>query len=220
MRAPIKKLVGRLHQKGFCDGEGVARSKTNWVCLEVKHIIELFNSTNWGLLNYYRFADNFASMSRIQYILHLSLAKTLAHKMRKPVKQLFCEHGRNLGFTWKDSEGKDKNAFFKANSDWTRNPTAFLMGRENPDPLDIHVRLRTRSHLGHPCIICEVTVGVQMHHVRHIRKMRGKPVGGFAWLMRLQNRKQVPVCPECHRKIHRGKYDGLRLADLAYRIGP
>ncbi len=50
--------------------------------------------------------------------------------------------------------------------------------------------------------------------------MEGKPVGGFAWLMRLQNRKQVPVCRECHRKIHRGEYDGLRLADLAYRVGP
>ena len=106
MRAPIKKLVERLHQKGFCDGEGVARSKTNWVCLEVKYIIELFNSTNWGLLNYYRFADNFASMSRIQYILHLSLAKTLAHKLRKPVKQLFCEHGRNLLFKLEGQRGE------------------------------------------------------------------------------------------------------------------
>ena len=36
----------------------------------------------------------------------------------------------------------------------------------------------------------------------------------------LQNRKQVPVCRECHRKIHRGEYDGLRLADLAYQVGP
>ena len=26
--------------------------------------------------------------------------------------------------------------------------------------------------------------------------------------------------PVCHRKIHRGEYDGLRLTDLAYRIGP
>ena len=220
MRAPIRKLVKRLHQKGFCDGEGIARSKTAWVCLEVKHIIELFNSTNWGLLNYYRFADNFASMSRIQYILHLSLAKTLAHKLQKPVKQLLCEHGRTLQFNWKDGEGKERNTFFKANSDWTRNPTAFLTGRDQTDPLEMHVRFRTRSRLDHPCIICETTVGVQMHHVRHIRKMEGKPVGGFAWLMRLQNRKQVPVCRECHRKIHRGEYDGLRLADLAYRVGP
>jgi hypothetical protein len=59
-----------------------------------------------------------------------------------------------------------------------------------------------------------------MHHVPLIRKVGGKPVGGFASLMRLQNRKQVPVCRECHRKIHRGEYDGLRLADLAYRVGP
>ena len=51
-------------------------------------------------------------------------------------------------------------------------------------------------------------------------KSAPEPVGGFAWLMRLQNRKQVPVCQECHRKIHRGEYDGLRLADLAYRVGP
>jgi hypothetical protein len=63
-------------------------------------------------------------------------------------------------------------------------------------------------------------VALTKHHVRHIRKVGGKPVGGFAWLMRLQNRKQVPVCRECHRKIHRGEYDGLRLADLAYRVGP
>jgi hypothetical protein len=32
--------------------------------------------------------------------------------------------------------------------------------------------------------------------------------------------KSAPVCRECHRKIHRGEYDGLRLTDLAYRIGP
>ena len=140
--------------------------------------------------------------------------------MRKPVKRLFSEHGRNLEYSWRDSEGKERNAFFKTNSDWTRKPTAFQTGKEQTDPLNMHVRLRTRSRLGHPCIICESTDGVQMHHVRHIRKVEGKPVGGFAWLMRLQNRKQVPVCQECHRKIHRGEYDGLRLADLAYRVGP
>ena len=149
-----------------------------WVCLEVKHIIELFNSTNWGLLNYYRFADNFASMSRIQYILHLSLAKTLAHKLRVPVKQLYCEHGRNLEFSWKDSEGKERKTFFKTNSDWTRNPIAFLTGRDYPDPLEMHVRFRTRSLLGHSCIICKATDGVQMHHVRHIRKVGANPSAG------------------------------------------
>ncbi len=30
------------------------------------------------------------------------------------------------------------------------------------------------------------------------------------------NRKQIPVCTQCHQKIHRGEYDGIRLSDLAY----
>src|SRR5208337_5669990 len=46
--------------------------------------------------------------------------------------------------------------------------TVELTGRDQTDPLEMHVRFRTRSRLGHPCIICEATVGVQMHHVRHI----------------------------------------------------
>lgn len=220
MRAPTRRLVERLHQKGFCDGNGVGRSKSDWVGLEVDYIINLFNSVNQGLLNYYRFADNFASLSRIQYILHMSLAKTLAHKLRTPVKQIFCEHGRSLEFCREGREGQVRRTCFKLNSDWTRNPTAFMTGQEPPDPLERFARLRSRSCFGLPCITCGAKVGVQMHHVRHLRKVGGKPANGFAWLMRQQNRKQVPVCEQCHRKIHRGEYDGLRLADLAYQLGP
>ena len=28
------------------------------------------------------------------------------------------------------------------------------------------------------------------------------------------NRKQIPLCLDCHNKIHHGKYDGLALKDL------
>jgi len=31
-----------------------------------------------------------------------------------------------------------------------------------------------------------------------------------------RNRKQIPVCKGCHRKIQRGEYDEMRLSDLAY----
>jgi len=34
--------------------------------------------------------------------------------------------------------------------------------------------------------------------------------------MRALNRKQIPVCATCHRKIHNGEYYGIRLTDLAY----
>jgi hypothetical protein len=55
-----------------------------------------------------------------------------------------------------------------------------------------------------------------MHHVRHIRKMAGRKPTGFTAVMGRLNRKQVPVCEACHRRIHVGDYDGIRLQDLAY----
>jgi predicted HNH restriction endonuclease len=56
-----------------------------------------------------------------------------------------------------------------------------------------------------------------MHHVRHLRKLSQKrePVG-FNQVLRMLNRKQIPVCESCHQKIHQGHYDGLRLSSLAY----
>jgi hypothetical protein len=36
----------------------------------------------------------------------------------------------------------------------------------------------------------------------------------FAQLMGLINRKQIPVCQQCHENIHQGKYDGMKLSDL------
>jgi hypothetical protein len=76
--------------------------------------------------------------------------------------------------------------------------------------------MRTRAKLGKPCCICNASEQVEMHHVRHIRKTGGKKPVGFNAILQALNRKQVPVCTACHRKIHQGTYDGMRLSDLAY----
>ena len=76
------------------------------------------------------------------------------------------------------------------------------------------MRWRSKSKLGRHCAICLETDGVVMHHLRHIRKM-GAKVKGFDRVMSALNRKQMPVCKECHHLIHTGKYDGLSLSDLA-----
>ena len=52
-----------------------------------------------------------------------------------------------------------------------------------------------------------------MHHVKHIRNGTEKPTG-FQSIMAKLNRKQVPVCPTCHKNIHAGKYDGASLDEL------
>jgi hypothetical protein len=80
LKAPTLQLVERLHHQGFCDAEGFPTAQKRWFLLDADQIIGLYNGILRGLLNYYRFVDNFASLSRIQYILRYSLAKTLAQK--------------------------------------------------------------------------------------------------------------------------------------------
>jgi len=50
-----------------------------------------------------------------------------------------------------------------------------------------------------------------MHHIKHIKKNNVK---GFTKLMSILNRKQIPVCANCHDKIHAGVYDGILLNQL------
>lgn len=218
LKAPVRKLVERLHTKGFCKADGTPTSKGAWTPIDPNQIIGLYNSILWGLLNYYRFADNFGKMNRIQYILRFSLAKTLAHKYETSMKQVFRKYGRNLEFRWTTAQGEEKAVAFRENTAWTRRPDAFSIRPPDLDLLGWHRSLRSKSKLGYPCLICGIEGRVQMHHVRHIRKMGAKKLQGFTAVMGVLNRKQVPVCEACHQKIHRGEYDGIKLGDLAYEF--
>lgn len=213
LKAPIQRVIKRLASKGFCDSRGEPTAKKGWTFLDEDQIINQFSSVNRGIQQYYRPADNWAEIGRIQYILKFSLAKTLALK-RKTSKAKVFKSGLKTIIHTKDGE---KVISFYENSDWKVNRDAFSKSNE-VDLVRLGIRLRTRSKLGRACCICGEENGVEMHHVRHIRKMDSK-AEGFTRLMNILNRKQVPVCKQCHMDIHSGKYDGLKLEDLAYNPG-
>jgi group II intron reverse transcriptase/maturase len=217
MKAPIKDLVQRLHAKGFCTVEGKPTSKRGWSSLDADQIIGLYSSINRGIQNYYRFADNFQQLTRIQYILQFSLAKTLAAKYKISGKKVFRRFGKTMTVTIKAEDGKqDRIVSFYLNHDGTKQRNGFTTRETKIDLVRWAIRMRTRSKLGKACCICNSPTRVEMHHVRHIRKIDGKKPTGFHVILQALNRKQVPVCKGCHKKIHRGEYDEMRLSDLAY----
>jgi group II intron reverse transcriptase/maturase len=220
MKAPMDKLRKRLKERGFCTATGEPIAKGLWTTLDADQIIHLYSSVNRGLQNYYRFVDNWKQCSRIQDILKFSLAQTLAQKYKLSVPQVFKRFGKELCVLIKGRGGKpDRQVSCYQNQDWTKNKLAFQVGnQDNRDVVRTLVRLRTRSKLGMPCCICgEWRKQIEMHHVRHLRKLNNKRVAtGFNRLLRAMNRKQVPVRSDCHRKIHRGEDDGLQLSHLAY----
>jgi hypothetical protein len=146
----VHKLMNKLHVKGFCKVDGTPTSKGAWTPLDLDQIISLYNGILWGLLNYYRFVDNFRKMNRIQYILRFSLAKTLAHKYKISMKQVFKKYGRNLEFKWTTAKGEERSIAFRENTDWTRQPDAFSTRPLEIDLLEWHRTLRSKSKLGYP----------------------------------------------------------------------
>lgn len=81
------------------------------------------------------------------------------------------------------------------------------------------VNIRCKVLLDLPCNICGSYDKVEMHHLKHIKKTRYEliPEANF-WekVMSNKNRKQIPVCRECHMNlIHKGRYGGTNLKYLA-----
>lgn len=212
LKAPMSEVLNRLKQRGFCNGSGQPTHKAGWTTLDDDQIVSRYSAINRGIQEYYRPADNWPELWRIQYILKYSLAKTLALKRKVPITQVM--KSRDISVTVKRKDGLAKITFYQ-NMDWKVKRDAFS---QNPavDLVQMSIRLRTRSKLGWPCCICGNANDVEMHHVRHVRKMSEKKATGFTRIMAIMNRKQIPVCSTCHTKIHRGEYDGLRLKDLAY----
>jgi hypothetical protein len=148
---------------------------------------------------------------------------TLARKFKLTTSQVFKRFGKQLTYVLKGKEGKgDRTILFYCNHDWTKQREAFQGGTiSDLDLVQEAIRMRTRSKLGCPCSICGEQQGrIVMHHVRHIRKLSNKrKATGFNRILRMLNRKQIPVCVSCHWNIHRGEYDSLKLSDLRYVPG-
>lgn len=212
MNAPVQSLVKKLASNGFCDGSGKPLAKLAWVNEDVHILILRFNSILTGIFNYYSFVDNFATLGRIQFILQHSLAKTLCNKLKiRNRYQLFKKYGPSLKWeTTMNKKTKTSELKLRApKGGWVRNTRKFLV---NP-PVDlygIYYKRYTRSSLNNSCSICNSYLKVEMHHVKHLKKIN-KKLSGFTAQMAKINRKQIPVCRVCHLDIHYGKYDSVSL---------
>jgi hypothetical protein len=61
-----------------------------------------------------------------------------------------------------------------------------------------------------PCVLCNSTHKVEMHHVRLMKDLNPK-LSTLDALMAKENFQQTPLCRECHMKVH---HRGLKLDKL------
>lgn len=79
------------------------------------------------------------------------------------------------------------------------------------------INKRTTASFELPCCICGCSENIQMHHLKQLRKINYNNLKKtWEQVMGLRNRKQIPVCANCHINIiHKGKYGDKPLKDLS-----
>lgn len=216
---PTHKIVARLQQAGYCK---TVRGKTFFPCskkqfiaLEDHEIVMRFNSVWRGIYNYYAICDNAHKLGWVMYLLQYSCLMTLSHKHRRRVPATIRKMGVFPKIAYKLADGKDKEVAFWRPEQWQRDVVTSAK-LEDLDVLLAKAYRLTRTHLNRPCAVCNAANGVEMHHVRALRKGNKNLTNGFNRIMSAINRKQIPLCGSCHDAVHAGKYDGLALSDLAY----
>nr|ATI20527.1 hypothetical protein [Juglanconis juglandina] len=221
MSIPLKGIIKRLEDKKFFvmeKGKWKMKSIPKFTILPMKDIIRRYRSIYNGFFNYYRFADNIGGMMKVYWILKESLRKTLSRKFGVGKRELYGKYGKDLGINYSNSKGETQSINFSIPKP-KKDPMNFAIQLIPRDPLYAGIwKVRTISSLGTICASCG-SEEVEMHHLKHIRTLNVK-LGKFDQMVAKINRKQVPLCRECHMKVHKGEYQGLSLKHLKVNKRP
>lgn len=213
IEAPITHLVDKLVEQGYAYGGQTPKPKamTKWIFMKPEDIVLSYNAVIRGILGYYNSVENRNQFSYILWILKFSAAFTLARKLNLSPKQIWKKYGNPITINYTVKETKRSIKLYQPNT-LSRDRTFKLGNYFNFDPFSVkYFAVRSQHFWDQDCLLCGESEDIQMHHVKHIKKGKTE---GFTQIMKQLNRKQIPVCTNCHTKIHSGKYDGIALNKL------
>ena len=178
-------------------------------------IVEQYQAEFRGVVNYYRRATNLGALNHLRWVMEMSLAKTLASKLKISVPQVFrrykttiqTDNGpRKVLMVKVDEPGKKPLVTHWGGVSLARDNTATPIDKL-PPILNGRTELVQRL-LADTCELCGSTVKVQVHHVRAMKNLRKKGRAERpAWveMMARRRRKTLVVCASCHADIHAGR---------------
>ena len=178
-------------------------------------IVAQYQAEFRGAVNYYRRATNLGALSYLRWVMEMSLAKTLAAKLKISVPQVFKRYKttiqtdkgpRTVLMVKVDEPGEKPPVTYWGGVSLARDNTATLIDKHPPilnGRTELEQRLRANV-----CELCGSTVKVQVHHVRAMKDLRQKgrakpPV--WVELMATRRRKTLVACASCHADIHAGR---------------
>jgi group II intron reverse transcriptase/maturase len=192
---------------------------------EATHRAELLNDSDYsivtayqleyrGIANYYRLAYNLHKLSKLKWVMEVSLTKTLAAKHQLSVKKVYEKYGATLAVKGKEYKGlqasiprKDKPPLVAT---WGGIPLQWdikaTLEDEPPKLYGNRTELVQRL-LADFCELCGAGGNVEIHHVRAMRKLHeypGRPKPEWVRRMIALKRKTLVLCKRCHEATDHG----------------
>lgn len=112
--------------------------------------------------------------------------------------KVYAKFGNNLSVSHKIAPNKIKTYSFLAPS---HKLTMKFLTKDTPIIKALYGSVSLASLDNLECSICESSFRVEMHHVRFMKDLN-PDLGNVDKLMIRKNRKQIPLCRECHMNYH------------------
>lgn len=179
-------------------------------------IVAQYESEYRGVVNYYRMAFNLHRLNRLNWVMEVSLAKTLAHKLKVSVSQVYRRYQTRM--TTEDGprkvlqitiprEGKPPLVATWGATSLVRDTNVTWLDDDPPLVWNQRTELVERL-LTDTCELCGSRGQVEVHHIKALKDLdqpgrRAKP----EWMrtMVARRRKTLVVCRRCHADIHAGR---------------
>jgi group II intron reverse transcriptase/maturase len=215
LRLPAQKLEAKI-AKYTRDGKPVHRT-------ELRNgsdfsIVEQYGSEFRGVVQYYAFAKNRHWFHHLQWVMGLSLLKTLAHKHKSTVRKMarrlqaevYHQGGMRKCLEVKlERPGKEPLIARFGGIRLTTDPLVYIedqladRDRTPPPRAELITRLMADT-----CELCGSRDEIQIHHVRKLADLNVKGrTERPSWMLTMaaMKRKTLVVCRQCHVAIHAGR---------------
>lgn len=221
----------------------IGSAKTEWIHLQAFEIVMRYNYMIRGYADFYGPITHYSTdMHQLHYLLTYSCYHTLARKYSCSIQKVKKKFGKEILvqwsekatyrkrdeadtivekekavklLNWNETESiiqKRKQEMLKKISKKAKLTPESILYKSVDEIAHLKVNWRTKYKLEATyCPICGSNLRIEMHHVRHVRKVK---VTGFLQVMKNLNRRQVPMCFNCHRNVHKGTYDNISLRDI------
>jgi nicotine oxidoreductase len=205
---PLMRIKRRFAELKFAiNNRGVSR--TSWTPLTLRQIIHNFNSIIRGYENYYSFAHNKGpALGWVYFVLWDSALRTIAHKLSlKRRAKVIKKYGKNIHITEYIKDQKTGEHITKETQLYKPNLRINVWDFKSK-PLNTNLPSLTYSSSislasldNLVCTVCGSAYRVEMHHIRMMKDLSPK-LKSLDALMVKANRKQIPLCRNCHVKYH------------------